>query len=117
MSTDSKITGLDTASASAVAETKSVKRAVATRTAGHDAQLSGKTLELNIYASEQEHGSNAVEIGLNGVMYLVPRGEYFTVPEELVEILRTAITSITSPAKNGGGVTTRDVPRFNFQTR
>lgn len=117
MSTDSKITSLDTASASVVAEAKSLKRPVATKSAGHDAQLSGKTVELNIYAGEQENGSNAVEIGLNGVMYLVPRGEYFSVPEELVEVLRNAITTVTSPAKTGGGVLTRDVPRFNFQTR
>lgn len=117
MSTDSKVTSLDTTSASAVAESKSAKRTVATKSAGHDAQLSGKTIELNIYASDQEHGSNAVEIGLNGVMYLVPRGEYFTVPEELVEVLRNSITTVTSPSKTGGGVGTRDVPRFNFQTR
>lgn len=117
MSTDSKVTSLDTTSATTVAETKSAKRTLATKSAGHDAQLSGKTVELNIYASDQEHGSNAVEIGLNGVMYLVPRGEYFSVPEELVEVLRNAITTVTSPAKTGGGVATRDVPRFNFQTR
>lgn len=117
MSNDSKVTTLDTPSASAAAEVKSVKRTVATKSAGHDAQLSGKTLELNVYASDQEHGSNAVEIGLNGVMYLVPRGEYFTVPEELVEVLRNAIVTVTSPAKNGGGVVTRDVPRYNFQVR
>jgi hypothetical protein len=117
MSHDSKVTTLDTASAPAAAETKAAPKRVAPKQSGHDAQLSGKTVEINIYASEQEHGSDAVEVGLNGVMYLIPRGDYWPVPEEVVEVLRNAVSTVTSPAKNGGGVVTRDVPRFNFMTR
>jgi hypothetical protein len=118
MSNDSKVTTLDTPSASTAAAVKaSASKTLPGKSAGHDTALSGKTLELNIYASDQEHGSNAVEIGLNGVMYLVPRGEYFTVPMELVAVLRNAVVTVTSPAKTGGGVVEREVPRYNFQVR
>ena len=47
----------------------------------------------------------------------VPRGEYQPVPYEVAEVLRNAVTAVTTPAPGGAGVVTRDVPRFNFQTR
>lgn len=117
MSNDSKVTTLDTTSQAAVAEVKAAGKKIVGKQAGHDAALSGKTIEINIYASEQEHGSDAVQVGLNGVMYLIPRGDYWPVPEEVVAILRNSVTTVTSPVKTGGGVIERDVPRFNFQTR
>lgn len=118
MSSDSKITGLSAASPAAEAAVKTAPAKVANaKSSGHDATLSGKMVDLNIYASEQEHGSDAVEVGLNGVMYKIPRGEFFAVPEEVAAVLRNAVTSVTSPAKSGGGVITRDVPRYNFQVR
>ena len=117
MSNDSKVTTLDTPSTAAVAEVKSAAKKIVGKQSGHDAELSGKTIDVNIYAGTEENGSNAVEVGLNGVMYLIPRGEFFPLPEEVVAVLRNAITTITSPAKAGGGVIERDVPRYNFQTR
>lgn len=118
MSTDSKITSLDTPNpVAAVAAKAAVAKTASPKSSGHDGTLSGKTVDINIYASEQEHGSDAVEVGLNGVMYKIPRGDFYTVPEEVASVLRTSVTAVTSAVANGGGVITRDVPRFNFQTR
>jgi hypothetical protein len=116
MSSDSKVTSLESAVPAVAAKAKAEK-SVAAKASGHDTALSGDSVELHIYASEKEHGSNAVEVGLNGVMYLVPRGQFFTVPVELVEVLRNAVTTVTTANPAGGGVVEREVPRFNFQTR
>lgn len=117
MSNDSKVTTLETPATDAAVSTKVAGKKIAANQSGHDAALSGKTLEINIFASEKEHGSDAVEVGLNGVMYKIPRGDYYPVPEEVVAILNNAVTAVTTPAPGGAGVITRDVPRFNFQTR
>lgn len=116
MSQDSKVTSLETVAPTVTAKAKADKP-VHAKSSGHDAQLSGDTIELHIYASEKEHGSNAVEVGLNGVMYLIPRGKFFVVPIELVEVLRNAVTTVTTANPAGGGVIEREVPRYNFQTR
>ena len=118
MNNDSKITGLDTPKADAAATTKAAAtKSVSAKSAGHDAQLSGKTVDINIYASEQEHGGDAVEVGLNGVMYKIPRGDFYAVPEEVAAVLQTSVITVTIPAKSGGGVVTREVPRYNYQIR
>lgn len=90
-----------------------VKRLIG-KSSGHDAQLSGVLIKINIYSSDQEHGSDAVLVGLNGVMYQIPRGMTHEVPEEVVGVLRDAVTDVTVPIP-GGGTQTRPVPRYNFQ--
>lgn len=114
---DSKITSLDMAPEDSVALAKSKPKKVAASSSGHDAALSGRMVEVNISASEKEHGGDAAEVGLNGVFYKIPRGEYHELPEEVVEVLRNAVTDVTLAAPGGAGVITRAVPRFNFQTR
>jgi len=117
MTADSKITTLDTPTTPATAAKAKETSALVARSSGSSAGLSGKKVEINIYASDKEFGNNAVEIGLNGVMYLVPRGQYFSVPEELADVLRNAVITVTTANPAGGGVIERDVPRYNFQVR
>jgi len=47
-------------------------------------------------------------------MYQIPRGVEVEVPSEVLAILHNAVTTITLP-KVEGGVSTRDVPRYNVQ--
>lgn len=111
---DSQVSSIDSAPAAAPA-TKSASTKVSGKQSGHDAALSGKRKKIEIFASEQEHGDNAVEVGLNGIMYLIPRGEVVDLPEEVVEVLSNAVMTVTTPVASGGGVNERRVPRYNFR--
>ena len=111
---ESQVTDLSTPKPAAQAAAVSTAKKVITKQSGHDGGMSGVTKVINIYASEQEGGNFAVLLGHNGVMYQIPRGIEVEVPEEIVDILRNAITTVTLPAE-AGGVTTREVPRYNFQ--
>ncbi len=83
-------------------------------TKGFDAQLSGVTKNINIFAAEHEGGEFAVLVGVNEVMYQIPRGVDVQVPEEVLQVLNNAVFNITIPVA-GGGVKTRNVPRYNVQ--
>lgn len=114
MSNSSKVTTLETPAPEATAVVESVSKAIAGKSSGHNSEFSGKRTKINIYASEKEHGGDVVEVGHNGVMYLIPRGMVIDLPDEVVGVLRDAITTVTMPAP-GGGVIERNVPRYNFQ--
>lgn len=121
MSNDSKVTSLDTPDNNATASAKAAdtadkspaKRATS-KSSGNGTDLSGKTATINIYPSDQDGGNDAVFVAHNGVAFQIPRGENIEVPIELIEILNNAVTTVTSPAPEGG-VTTREVPRYNFR--
>ena len=111
---DSQVSSIDSAPATPT-QTKATSTRISGKQSGHDAALSGKRQKIEIFASEQEHGDNAVEVGLNGVMYLIPRGEVVDPPVEVVEVLNNAVMTVTTPVANGGGVNERRVPRYNFR--
>lgn len=112
---DSKVTSLDNAPATTSAAAKAVvaSKTVKTVGGGGDASLSGDKKTIEIFAQDGENGDQEVLIGVNGVMYQIKRGEPVAVPEEVLHVLRNAITTVTSSAP-GGGVTTREVPRYQF---
>jgi hypothetical protein len=83
------------------------------RVDGYDIALSGVKKTITIHTSEAEGGQDAVKIGLNGYMYLVPRGLPVEVPEELVKILENAKTSTFHPNKDGE-LTERSHNRFAY---
>lgn len=115
--TDSKVTSLGDAPAAAAVAASKVE-AKPTKLVGKsagDGELSGKRSTIKIYAKEEEGGNHAVFVSLNGIGYHIPRDVPVDVPVELIEVLNNAVTTITNPAAQGGGVTTRDVPRFQFQ--
>lgn len=68
---------------------------------GHDIQLSGNKKTITIHTSDAEGGQDAVNIGLNGYMYQVPRGIPVDVPAEVVHILENAKSSTFHPNKDG----------------
>ena len=115
MATESKMTDLSTPAPAKSAPAVVTAQDVKSKFSGGSDQLSGNKKTIEIYASDQEGGNFAVLVGINGVMYQIPRGSRQEVPEEVVMVLRDAMQTITSP-NPAGGVTTRDVPRYNFQT-
>ena len=111
---DSKVTTLDDSAALAdevVTKTKTGSKAV--KGANHDEALQGKTRVVTIHPTNDEGGSDAVFLSLNGYAYQVPRGIPVDVPIEVIEILKNAKQSITSFGK-GGELIVRETQRFPF---
>lgn len=88
--TDSQVSTLDDESPASEAAVPKVA-AVAAQADGHDATLSGRKMLLNISPGIGKEGREAVPVGLNGRMYLIPRGTPCEVPEEVVEVLNNAV--------------------------
>lgn len=114
MANDSKVTDLSTPAPKAAAPAAAAGTGAASKFSGGGEKLSGNKKTIEIYASDQEGGNFAVLVGVNGVMYQIPRGSRELVPTEVLAVLRDAVQTITSP-NPAGGVTTREVPRYNFQ--
>ena len=87
------------APAKGAASKEGAKRTV--KVDGHDIALSGNKKTITIHTSDAEGGQDAVNIGLNGYMYQVPRGVPVDVPAEVVGILENARTSTFHPNKDG----------------
>ena len=118
MNQDSKVTSLDTptpANKGLAAAASAIVAAKVKASSSGNSELSGATSKIKIFAGTEESGNHAVFVSQNGIAFLIPRDQVVDVPVELIEILSNAITTITATAPNGIGVTTRDVPRYNFQ--
>lgn len=81
--------------------------------ANKDDSMSGKYEILTVFSSNEDGGTNAVPVGINGYLYQIPRDKPFKVPTEVVEVLRQAVvtTYIRNPA---GDIVPSDRPRHNF---
>ena len=80
-----------------------------------DDQLEGKFEMITIHSGNDEAGSDAVPVGLNGYVYQIPRDKPFKVPSEVVQILRDSV--VTSYKADGkGGNVERNTPRYAFST-
>jgi hypothetical protein len=116
---DSKVTTLDDAAAladDAVTTTRASApkaAAKAVKGANHDAALTGKKRVVTIHPTNDEGGSDAVFLSLNGYAYQIPRGTPVEVPEEVVQILKNAKMEIMSFGKDGE-VIVRETQRFPF---
>jgi formylmethanofuran dehydrogenase subunit B len=117
--TDSKVTTLDDSAAladeavSSTGKTKTVVAAKAAKGANHDSALSGKKRTVTIHPTNDEGGSDAVFLAINGYAYQIPRGIPVEVPDEVVQVLKNAKQELMSFGK-GGEVTTRETQRFPF---
>jgi len=114
----SKVTNLDTpaidkAAAAAAAEAPAVRAKTSGSASGDVDPKAGKQI-INIFASEAEGGNFAVLVGVNGVVYQIPRGINVEVPDAVVSVLNDAVTDVTIPLEAGGTVS-RKVPRYNFR--
>jgi hypothetical protein len=108
MATKSQISTLENSApeASAEAQKSSVQRA---------RQVDGGTGKyelLTVYAGTESDGQDAVNIGLNGYLYQIPRNKPHLVPEEVVDVLRNSVT--TSFATVNGVQVASDRPRYAF---
>lgn len=81
--------------------------------ANADAQLSGKRRTITIHPTEGEGGSDAVFLSINGYAYQIPRGEPQSVPEEVVEVIKNAKTTVMTFGE-GGKVVSREAQRYAF---
>lgn len=115
---DSKVTTLDDAAALADAAVPASQKAPkmatkAVKGANHDAALSGNKRIVTVHPTNDEGGSEAVFLSLNGYAYQIPRGTPVEVPEEVVAILKNAKMEIMSFGKDGE-VLVRETQRFPF---
>ena len=83
--------------------------------ANFDDELAGKFEMVTIHSGNDEAGSDAVSIGLNGYVYQIPRDKPFKVPTEVASILRNAVTTSYKPDGKGGNVE-RNTPRYAFSS-
>lgn len=67
---------------------------------------------ITIHASGDEEGQNAVPVGVNGVVYQIPRGVPCEVPDEVIAVLENAKTSVYKVV-NGESVE-HQIPRFAY---
>ena len=114
---DSKVTTLDDSAALADATiattTKPKTAAKAVKGANHDTNLTGKMRVVTVHPTNDEAGSDAVFVSLNGYAYQIPRGIPVAVPDEVVQILKNAKQELMSFGK-GGEIITRETQRFPF---
>lgn len=113
--TQSSVTTLDdttpeTQAASAAAAPESVQ----VKGANHDAELGGKKVTITIHSSNEEGGQEAVKVGLNGYMYLIPRNKPSEVPVEVAEVIKNAVVQQLKLTADGKGHTAIDVPRYAY---
>lgn len=114
---DSKVTTLDDAAALAdgavTSKTAPKSAAKAVKGENHDSALTGKKRVVTIHPTNDEGGSDAVFLALNGYAYQIPRGIPVEVPEEVLQILKNAKMEIMSFGKDGE-VLVRETQRFPF---
>ena len=89
--------------------------AVSIKGENFDDELGGKFEMVTIHSGNDEAGSDAVPVGLNGYTYQIPRDKPFKVPTEVVQILRDAVTTSYKPDGRGGNVE-RNTPRYAFSS-
>lgn len=83
--------------------------------ANFDEGMSGKMEIITIHSGQEENGTDAVNIGINGYLYQIPRDKPFKVPTEVAQILRDAVTIGYKPGPQGS-VIERATPRYAFQS-
>lgn len=79
----------------------------------HDDSMSGKMEIVTISTSQEDGGSDAVFISINGYAYQIPRDKPCQVPTEVAQILRDAVVTTYKPGANGA-VVERSMPRYAF---
>lgn len=87
--------------------------AVKAQANGVDKALSGRRATVRLHATSDQLGQEAVPVGVNGVMYLIPRDVECDIPYEVLDVLKNAVTQIISTNKDGSE-SSRESPRFNF---
>ena len=102
----------DIDNAVSVTPARSDKAAPAAEAQGsaHDDEMSGDRVDIYIYAGHEENGSAPVPVGVNGVVYYIPRAKKVNVPVEVVGVLQNAVTDVHEPRGDNKGVDIRQAP-------
>lgn len=76
-----------------------------------------KMVRIHIAVTEDRGGDEAVPVGVNGKVMLIPRGQDCDIPEEYYEVLKNAISYKYEPLPDGKGLNPepRKVPMYSFQ--
>ena len=74
-----------------------------------------KTVVINIPKSEKPGGTEPVPVGVQGVLYTIPRGVDIAVSESIVEVLKNAVQDIVTQDPETNEIYHEDVPSFPFQ--
>jgi hypothetical protein len=90
------------------------KKAAAKKVVDSDA-LSGKKVRLTIHKDPRPTAVKDVFLGLNGVGYLIKRGEEAIVPTELVGVLDDAVETLYE--QQGDQLVARDVPAYAYSVK
>lgn len=110
----STVTDLDSQSPTTIQEAGRPEAAVEdVKGSNFDGELDGKKVNLMIMASQEDGGSDAVNIGLNGYMYQIPRNVQCLVPWEVAEIIKNAEVTQYLPGPKGVPVP-KAAPRFAY---
>ena len=73
---------------------------------------------VNIPRSEKPGGNEPVPVGVQGVLYTIPRGVDIKVTEAIVEVLRNAVTdNVTQDDDEDAEIRHNEVPTFPFSYR
>jgi len=71
---------------------------------------------IHINITEEAGGTEAVPVGVNGRIMLVPRGKNVDIPEAYYLVLKAAIKNLYDPIPDGGmNPVPREVPMYPFQ--
>lgn len=104
---DTQVTTLDDEVTEKPVETKA-KTSKKASAAAVEAGIVGKQRTITIHAGEGSAGREDVQVFVNGFGWSIKRGKPVDVPEEVVEVLRNAVTT----QYDGGEAV--EVPRFAF---
>ncbi len=76
-----------------------------------------RMVRINIAISEDAGGSDAVPVGVEGKVMLIPRGKDVDIPYPYYEVLSHAIMHKYDPSEDGLGMNPvpREVPTYPFQ--
>lgn len=111
---NSTVTSLDDETPDTVAQAAAEPGAVEVKGANHDVALSGGKVLLTIHSSNEDGGQEAVKVGVNGYMYLVPRNKPCQVPAEVAEVIRNAVVDQIKLSSDGKGHITHQAPRYAY---
>lgn len=88
----------------------------AQRTAGAAPEGKPKKVRLIVNATDDDGGDEAIQLGVNGKLMLVPRGEEVEIPYPYYEVLQNAITHRYEQLRDGGiNPVPRKVPLYPYQ--
>ena len=73
-------------------------------------------VRINIHITEEAGGNEAVPVGVNGRIMLIPRGKDVDIPYTYYEVLKHAVMNKYDPMPDGGmNPVPREVPTYPFQ--